>query len=57
MKKSRRDLKEVSPQIESKLQAQKLREQFDTLKKQTGVWMDETYFISKPQMPQFQDQD
>lgn len=57
VKKSRRDLKEVSPQIENKLQAQKLRQQFDTLKKQTGIWMDETYFVSKPEMPQFQDRD
>jgi len=57
VKKGRRDLKEVSPQIEKKVQAQKLREQLDSLKQQTGIWMDETYFVSKPEMPKFQDRD
>ena len=48
---SRRDLKEVSLQIEKKLQAQKLREELDDLKKNAGIWMDEQYFAPPPQKP------
>jgi parvulin-like peptidyl-prolyl isomerase len=48
VKRSRRDLKEVSPQIEKKLQAQKLREELDSLKKNAGIWMDEEYFAPAP---------
>jgi parvulin-like peptidyl-prolyl isomerase len=44
VKRGQRDLKEVSPQIEKKLQAQKLREELDSLKKNAGIWMDEEYF-------------
>jgi len=44
VKRGRRDLKEVSPQIEKKLQAQKLRQELDTLKANAGIWMDEAYF-------------
>jgi hypothetical protein len=45
-KRSRLDLKEVSPQIEKKLQSKKLREELDALKKKSGVWMDEQYFTA-----------
>lgn len=44
---SRRSLSEVTPQIERKLQNQKLKEDLESLKKKTGIWMDETYFASK----------
>jgi len=57
VKKGRLGLNDVSSQIEKKLQSQKLREQLETLKKQNGVWMDETYFVSKPEMPKFADRD
>jgi hypothetical protein len=57
VKKGRLSLKDVTPQIDKKLQAQKLREQLESLKKQNGVWMDETYFVSKPEMPKFADRD
>lgn len=48
---SRRELKEVTPQIELSLEAKKLKEQLQSLKKKTGVWMDETYFASKSPGP------
>ena len=51
VKRSRRDLKEVSPQIEKKLQAQKLKDEMDDLKKKAGIWMDEQYFAPPPQKP------
>jgi hypothetical protein len=54
---SRRDLSEVSAQIEKKLQGQKLKAQLDELKKKTGIWMDETYFPSKPPVPKIEDRD
>ena len=44
---SRRNLSEVTEQIEKKLQNEQLREELKALKKKTGVWMDETYFASK----------
>jgi len=44
----RRDLKDVSPQIEKKLQAQKLKDELANLKKTTGIWMDEAYFAPTP---------
>jgi len=50
VKRSRRDLNEVSPQIEKKLQAQKLQAELDDLKKKAGIWMDEEYF-APPQKP------
>ena len=43
-KRSRRDLKDVSPQIEQKLQAQKLKDELNDLKKNAGIWMDQEYF-------------
>jgi PPIC-type PPIASE domain len=44
VKRSRRDLKDVSASIEKKLQAQKLRAELNDLKAKTGVWMDQAYF-------------
>ena len=44
VKRYRRDLREVSPVIEKKLQSQKLRSQLEDLKKTTGLWLDEQYF-------------
>lgn len=44
VKRGRRDLKEMSPFIEKKLQAEKLQAQLDNLKKQGGVWLDQAYF-------------
>jgi hypothetical protein len=35
---------QATPEIEKKLQAQKLREEMDALKKKTGVWLDDQYF-------------
>jgi hypothetical protein len=54
---SRKDLSQVSGQIEKKLQTQKLKAELEGLKKKTGIWMDETYFVSKPPMPKFQERD
>ncbi len=54
---SRRNLSEVSTQIEKKVQGQKLKAQLEELKKNTGIWMDETYFVSKPPMPKIEDRD
>jgi hypothetical protein len=48
---SRRSLKDVSEQIEKKLENEKLREQLDAMKKQTGIWMDEGYFASRAPIP------
>lgn len=48
---SRRSLSDVTPQIEKKLQNQKLREQLEALKKKTGIWMDEEYFASHAPIP------
>jgi hypothetical protein len=47
----RRDLKDVSPQIEKILQGQKLREDLEALKKKSGIWMDEAYFASDAPIP------
>ena len=47
VKNGRRDLNDVSSQIEKKLQAEKLREELNALKEKTGIWMDEEYFASK----------
>ncbi|MGB8886725.1 MAG: hypothetical protein WCC87_08370 [Candidatus Korobacteraceae bacterium] len=44
VQRKRLDVKEVSPQIEKKLQTAKLREEMDELKKTSGIWMDEQYF-------------
>lgn len=43
-KRYRRDLQELSAVIEKKLQSQKLRNQLEDLKKNTGFWLDEQYF-------------
>jgi hypothetical protein len=40
----RLNLKTATPEIERKVQAQKLREEMDALKKKTGVWLDDDYF-------------
>lgn len=44
VKRGRVDLKEATPQIEKKLQAEKLREELKDAKKDSGIWMDEQYF-------------
>ncbi|MBZ5571162.1 MAG: peptidyl-prolyl cis-trans isomerase [Acidobacteriia bacterium] len=44
VKRYRRDLHEISPVIEKKLQSQKLRSQMEDLKKTSGLWLDEQYF-------------
>jgi hypothetical protein len=51
VKRGRRDLKDVSSQIEKKLQAQKLKDELSDLKKKTGVWMDEAYFAPAAKTP------
>ena len=51
VKRSRKDLTEVSGQIEKKLQAQKLKEELADVKKNAGIWMDEEYFAPPPQKP------
>ena len=48
---SRRSLSDMTPQIEKKLQNETLRKELESLKKKTGVWMDETYFASKSPGP------
>ncbi len=47
----RRDINDVSPQIEKKLQGEALREELEGLKKKSGIWMDEAYFASKAPIP------
>ncbi len=42
--KGRLNLRTATPEIERKVQAQKLREEMDALKKKTGVWLDDEYF-------------
>jgi hypothetical protein len=44
VKKDRLSLAQARPEIEKKLQGQKLREEMDALKKKTGVWLDDQYF-------------
>lgn len=44
VKRSRRQLGEVSSDIEKDLQGQKMEAQLDNLKKKAGIWMDEQYF-------------
>lgn len=48
---SRRTLTEMTPQIEKKLQSQKLRDELESLKTNTGIWMDEEYFASHAPIP------
>ena len=49
VKRSRLDLKEVTPQIAKNLQAKKLRAELDELKQKAGVWMDGEYFAPPAQ--------
>jgi len=51
VKNSRRDLNDVSSQIEKKLEADNLRDELKALKEKTGIWMDEEYFASKSPVP------
>src|ERR1035438_776638 len=51
VERSRRDLKEMSPFIEKKLQGEKLKAELDSLKKQSGVWLDQGYFAPAPPTP------
>ena len=51
VKRSRKDLNEVSSQIEKKLQAEQLREELNSMKEKAGIWMDEDYFASKSPVP------
>ncbi len=44
VKRDRKQLGEVSAAITSELQGQKLEEMLNSLKKKTGIWMDEKYF-------------
>ena len=44
VKKDRLTLAQAKPEIEKKLQGQKLREEMDALKKKSGVWLDDQYF-------------
>lgn len=44
VKHDRTDLREVSPMIEKKLQAEKIRSELDALKEKSNVWMDQKYF-------------
>jgi hypothetical protein len=48
---SRRALKDVSSQIEKRLQAQKLKDELSDLKKNAGIWMDEAYFAPASKTP------
>lgn len=51
VKNSRKDLNDVSSQIEKKLEADNLRDELKALKEKTGIWMDEGYFASKAPVP------
>ena len=46
VKKGRLTLGQATPEIEKRLQGQKLREEMDALKKQMGVWLDDEYFAA-----------
>ncbi len=48
---SRRSLSDMTPQIEKKMQNQGLKQELDSLKKNTGIWMDEEYFASHAPIP------
>jgi parvulin-like peptidyl-prolyl isomerase len=51
VKNSRKDLNDVSSQIQKKLEADNLRDELKALKEKTGIWMDEEYFASKAPVP------
>lgn len=51
VKRSRKDLPAVTAQIETYLQSKKLKAELQSLKQKTGIWMDETYFVSRPEVP------
>lgn len=44
VKRGRVNLKEATPQIQAKLQADKLKEELREVQKSSGVWLDEQYF-------------
>ncbi len=44
VKHDRSDLRQVSPLIEKKLQAEKVRSALDALKEKSNIWMDQKYF-------------
>lgn len=44
VKKSRLTLAQAKPIVDKRLQAEKLRQEMDALKKKTGVWLDDEYF-------------
>jgi hypothetical protein len=44
VKHDRRDLQQVSPLIEKKLEVEKIRAALDALKQKSNIWMDEKYF-------------
>jgi hypothetical protein len=48
VKHGRKELKDVTQQIERKLAQEKVQAAMDELKKKAGVWMDEEYFPSAP---------
>lgn len=45
------ELKDVTPEIQTKLKKQKYDAKLDDLKKQFGVWMDDQYFSGPPANP------
>jgi len=51
VKRGRLTLKETSKVIEKKLQGEKLQAKLDSLKKQSGVWLDQGYFAPGKPMP------
>ncbi len=48
VKRRRRELQEVTPQIERKLQQQNVQTALADLKKKAAVWMDDEYFATPP---------
>lgn len=48
VKHGRKELKDVTQQIERKMAQEKVQASMDELKKKAGVWMDEEYFPSAP---------
>ena len=51
VKRSRLDLKDMTPSIAKKLQGEKLQAELDNLKKQSGIWLDQSYFVSAAKAP------
>jgi hypothetical protein len=48
---SRVSLSQATPQIEKKLATQNLRDELQSLKKKSGIWLDEAYFASDKPAP------